>query len=63
MVFFLSGRLRQFLMYQNLVCWLICWHFFQDTVTDTKEKLEVMVSNLTEQSLKLEEVAEEIEVM
>ena len=38
-------------------------NFFQDTVTDTKEKLEVMVSNLTEQSLKLEEVAEEIEVM
>ena len=31
-------------------------------MTDTKEKLEVMVSNLTEQSLKLEEVAEEIEV-
>ena len=31
-------------------------------MTGTKEKLEVMVSTLTEQSLKLEEVSDEIEV-
>ena len=38
------------------------WNQTKETVTDTKEKLEVMVSTLTEQSLKLEEVADEIEV-
>lgn len=39
------------------------WNQTKETVTETKEKLEVMVSTLTEQSLKLEEVADDIEAV